>query len=142
MLLSGRISIRNCSSCLHLCLVQPVWYWQRCEYPFFGRTHASLALLLMQSFHACGSVVALAQTSRYSIANAFHLPDDKHSATLFQTILLSGQKSICILSFSCVPFISVNSEIRSQRNGSPLLLRLSEIGSASLAETYSSPSDL
>lgn len=41
MLLSGRISMWNCNSCLHLCLIQPVWCWQRYEYSFFGRTYAS-----------------------------------------------------------------------------------------------------
>lgn len=41
MLPLGRISIWSCNSCLHLCLIQPVWYWQHYEYSFFGRTFAS-----------------------------------------------------------------------------------------------------
>lgn len=49
-----------------------------------------LALLLTQIFHACGYVIAVAQMSRFSIANASHLPDGKYAATVFQTILLSG----------------------------------------------------
>lgn len=61
-----------------------------------------LALLLIQIFHACGYVIAVVQTSTFSIANEFHLPDGNYVATIFQ--------SVYILKFSCVLFISVNSK--------------------------------
>lgn len=105
MLLSGRISMWNCNSCLHLCLIQPVWYWQHYEYSFFGRTYASG--FVADSDFPCLYVVALAQTSSCLTANVSQLPDGKYVATIFQTILLSGREWMHIMHFSWVRFVSV-----------------------------------
>lgn len=44
-----------------MCLIQPVWYWQCDEYSFFLAGCTLKTLLLIQIFHACGYVVALAK---------------------------------------------------------------------------------
>lgn len=68
--------------------------------------HMLLTLLLIQIFRACGYVVALAQAASCSIANVSQLPDGKYAATVFQTVLLSGQERMHIIHLFWVLFIS------------------------------------